>query len=335
MKRLFIHVISLFVAANCMSFCHAQSYHFSQFYSTPLLNNPAFTGFTDGSFRASANFRSQWAQGSTPYLTTALSFDTRLLKNSISENNKAGAGIYFMNDQSSGGALQNNSIGFSAAYNLSLDQFQEHTIGVGLQGVFNQQRIDYSKLSFESQYGSNGYDPSLPVGEPLNLGSKINFNVNAGIQYNYKHDYNSFFGGVAIYNTFKPEDNIIDKEFQAPMRFSLLTGGQIAIGYDRTIYASLNYMKQAKASEITIGGAYGIQIGEDKRQEIDFGLWHRVKDALIPYVGYQLTGFQFGLSYDYTVSKIKTAGQVRNGYELTLIYTGNNDAEEKRLMPWY
>ena len=95
------------------------------------------------------------------------------------------------------------------------------------------------------------------------------------------------------------------------------------------------YMKQAKASDITIGGAYGIQIGEDKRQEVDFGLWHRVKDALIPYIGYQLAGFQFGLSYDYTVSKIKTAGQVRNGYELTLIYTGNNNTEERRLMPWY
>jgi type IX secretion system PorP/SprF family membrane protein len=318
-----------------MSVCYAQSYHFSQFYSTPLLNNPAFTGFTDGAFRVSSNFRSQWSQGSTPYLTTALSFDARLFRNVIPENNKAGAGIYFMNDQSSGGALQTNSLGFSMAYNLSLDQFQEHSIGVGLQGVFNQQRIDYSKLSFETQYGSNGYDPSLPVGEPLNLGSGIHFNANAGIQYHYKHDYNSFFGGVAVYNTFKPDKNLIDKEFQPPMRLSFLTGGQIAIGYDRTVYTSLSYMNQAKANEFTVGGAYGIQIGEDRRQEIDFGIWYRVKDALIPYIGYQLNRFQFGLSYDYTVSGIKSAGQVRNGYELSLIYTVADKSEERRLMPWY
>ena len=335
MKRIFINVICLLIAVNCSVLCAAQSYHFSQFYSAPLLNNPAFTGFTDGSYRAAANFRSQWSQGSTPYLTTALSFDTRLLKNTISENNKAGAGIYFMNDQSSGGALQTNSLGFSMAYNLSLDAFQEHTIGVGLQGVFNQRRIDYSKLSFESQYGSNGYDPSLPVGEPLNLGTKVHLNMNAGISYNYKHDYNSFFGGVSVYNALRSEENVMAKEFKAPLRFSFLTGGQIALGYDRTVYASLNYMNQAKANEITIGAAYGIQIGEDRRQEIDFGLWHRVKDAIIPYIGYQLDGFQFGLSYDYTISTIKTAGQVRNGYELSLIYTGGDNSQERRIMPWY
>src|SRR5436190_20013329 len=80
----------------------AQSYHFSQFYSTPLLNNPASTGNIEGPFRAAANFRSQWAQGSSPYLTSSLSLDTKIFRNSISENNRAGAGIYFMNDQSAG-----------------------------------------------------------------------------------------------------------------------------------------------------------------------------------------------------------------------------------------
>src|SRR5688572_15600045 len=134
MKRLLVNVISLLFFANFAVSCYAQSYHFSQFYSTPLLNNPAFTGYTEGSYRAATNFRSQWSQGSTPYLTTSLSFDVRSLKNFISENDKAGFGIYFMNDQSSGGALQNNFLGISAGYNKSLDNDGEHAIGVGLQG---------------------------------------------------------------------------------------------------------------------------------------------------------------------------------------------------------
>ena len=335
MKRIFIYVILILIVAHCSVMCCAQSYHFSQFYTTPLLNNPAFTGFTEGTYRAAANFRSQWSQGSTPYLTTAISADTKILKNAISENDKAGVGIYFMNDQSSGGALQANALGVSVAYNLSLDAFQEHTIGLGLQGVFNQRRIDYSKLSFETQYGPNGFDPSLPVGETFNLDSKMYFNMNAGVSYNYKHDYNSFFGGVSVYNTFSPDETVLPSDFKSPLRVSFLSGGQIAIGYDRTIYASLHYMNQAKAQEITLGGAYGIQIGEDRRQEIDFGLWYRVKDALIPYIGYQLGGFQFGLSYDYTVSKLRTAGQIRNGYELSLIYINADQSKKRRIMPWY
>ena len=335
MKRISITAILLFLFLHLSFLSKAQPYHFSQFYSTPLLNNPAFTGYTEGQFRVATNFRSQWSQGSTPYVTTALSFDTRGLKNYINENNSAGAGIYFMNDQSSGGALQTNSIGLSAAYNLSLDEFKEQTVGVGLQGVFTQRRIDYSKLSFESQYGSNGFDPSLPVGEPLNLSSKAIFNANAGISYHYNHDYNSFFASASVYNALSPDESMLLYEFKTPRRYSFMAGGHLAIGYDRTIYGSLNYMSQSKAREMTIGAAYGIQIGENKKQEIDFGLWHRVKDALIPYIGYQLNGFQFGLSYDYTISKIKTAGQVRNGYELTLSFTSDDKLEENRIKSWY
>jgi type IX secretion system PorP/SprF family membrane protein len=314
--------------------CNAQSYHFSQFYSTPLLNNPASTGNIDGSFRAAANFRSQWAQGSSPYLTSSLSIDTKIFRNTIPETNKAGAGIYFMNDQSSGGALQTNSIGLSTAYSISVDD-GEQNIGIGLQGVLSQRRIDYSKLSFETQYGSNGYDPSLPVGEPLNLGDKVGFDANAGVLYNYKHDYNAFFAGVALYNTFRHNESADINSFKTPMRISVLSGGHLAIGYDQTLYGSINYLNQAKASELTIGAAYGYQIGVDKTQEINFGIWHRVKDAIIPYVGYQLNGFQFGLSYDYTISKIKTGALSKNGFELTLIYQARGNNGEKRLMPWY
>jgi hypothetical protein len=96
MKLKFITVILLWIFLHLSFWSKAQSYHFSQFYSTPVLNNPAFTGYTDGQFRVATNFRSQWSQGSTPYVTTALSFDTRGLKNYINENNRAGAGIYFM-----------------------------------------------------------------------------------------------------------------------------------------------------------------------------------------------------------------------------------------------
>jgi type IX secretion system PorP/SprF family membrane protein len=313
----------------------AQSYHFSQFYSTPLLINPAFTGNTEGPYRAATNFRSQWTQGSTPYLTGSVSFDFNVLRKHIPEGDKAGMGIYLMNDQSLGGVLQTNSVGFSTACTVSLDEYNDHSIGAGLQGIYNQRRIDYSRLSFENQFGSNGFDPALPVGEPLNVSSKGYFDMNAGLLYHYRHDYNSFFGGFAIYNVLSHKENMLAEEFSMPVRYTFLAGGSIAVGYDGTLYTSLNYMDQAKAKDITIGMAYGIQIGSGKKQELYMGLWHRLKDAVIPYLGYLLNGFQFGLSYDYTVSKVKTSGAVRNGYELTLLYTAEDKTELKRLIPWY
>jgi hypothetical protein len=95
-------------------------------------------------------------------------------------------------------------------------------------------------------------------------------------------------------------------------------------------------MALASASETTAGGAYGLQLTEsDTRNEVSFGMWYRYKDAVIPYVGYYYGGFQVGLSYDYTVSALKTAAEVRNAYELTLIYRGANKAGLKTLIPWY
>src|SRR5688500_1323822 len=87
------------------SVLHAQSYHFSQFFSTPLLTNPAHTGFTDGPYRVASNFRSQGMAGGNPYFTGYISADISPLKTYLTACNKAGLGMYDMNDQSLSGAL--------------------------------------------------------------------------------------------------------------------------------------------------------------------------------------------------------------------------------------
>jgi hypothetical protein len=95
-------------------------------------------------------------------------------------------------------------------------------------------------------------------------------------------------------------------------------------------------MGQSKANETTAGGAFGLQLTDtDIKNEINFGLWYRYKDAVIPYIGYFYQGFQIGLSYDYTVSDLKTASQVRNAYELTLIYKAADKTKMKADIPWY
>ena len=56
-------ILNLLVAVLMAGGVGAQSYHFSQFFSTPLLTNPANTGFTEGPYRLASNFRSQGMQG--------------------------------------------------------------------------------------------------------------------------------------------------------------------------------------------------------------------------------------------------------------------------------
>src|SRR5258705_6369441 len=55
--------------------------HFTQNYTYPMYINPALTGSSDGEYRASAVYRTQWGSISNPYRTMGVSFDTRTDKN--------------------------------------------------------------------------------------------------------------------------------------------------------------------------------------------------------------------------------------------------------------
>ena len=329
-------IISLCVLIMVGNVLLAQSYHFSQFFSTPLLTNPANTGFTDGPYRIASNFRSQGMAGGSPYFTGYVSADFSPLQSSLPQGHKAGGGVYLMNDKSLNGGLQTNTMGLSTAYHVGLDENGEKSLGLGLQGTYSQRRIDYSKLTFGNQFGSAGFDEALPIGEALNFDSRNYFDVNAGLVYNVLMEDRAFFGGVSIYNIIRHKDNFVQEEFQMPTRYNVQAGGQIFVGEYGKAYFSVTHMRQAKANETTVGGAYGIQLTDDgTKNEVNFGMWYRYKDALIPYIGYQNNGFQVGLSFDYTVSSARTANQVRNGYELTLLYSAIDKSKLKTLIPWY
>jgi len=330
MKKLIISFCLIMVVDALI----AQSYHFSQFFSTPLLTNPANTGFTEGPYRFASNIRTQGMPGNT-FFTGYLSADISPLRNKLTDGHKAGLGIYVMNDNSLYSALQTNSVGISAAYNIGLDIYGQQSFGVGIQGTYNQRRIDYGKLTFESQYGPGGYDPSLPIGEPLDVNSKHFFDVNAGIRYSVISDENAFFAGVSVYNILSHKENMTADEFKMPVRYTLQTGGQLNLREYGKVYMSLTAMHQANANELTLGAAYGLQISETEKNELIGGVWYRYKDAFIPYIGYLHGNFQVGFSYDYTVSNVRTSATIKNGYELTLLFKASDKRELKTHIPWY
>ena len=244
----------------------AQSYHFSQFFSTPLLTNPANTGFTEGPYRVASNIRSQGLNGGASFFTGYFSADVSPLRSQLPEGHKAGLGLYVMSDRAMSGIVQNNTLGMSAAYHVGLDPYGEHSVGLGVQATYNQRRIDYSRLTFENQLGPGGFDPGLPVGEPLDFQSRHFFDLNAGINYNASLEHKSFFAGFAVYNVMRHRDNTMDKSFSMPTRFTFQTGAQFWVGEYGKIYGSLTALSQAKANEITFGGAYGYQLTEGEKK---------------------------------------------------------------------
>ena len=88
--RVFCLLMCVFAAATL----YAQDPHFSQFYSSPMTLNPAFTGKFNGEVRFAANYRSQWPTINRAYQTATASIDFPILQKILPYNDTWGVGFY-------------------------------------------------------------------------------------------------------------------------------------------------------------------------------------------------------------------------------------------------
>ena len=71
MKRHLYHIVLLALLASFRT-ASAQDIHFSQFFETPLLRNPALAGIFTGDYRIQTVFRDQWNSFTNAYRTGSL-----------------------------------------------------------------------------------------------------------------------------------------------------------------------------------------------------------------------------------------------------------------------
>ena len=135
----------------------AQDPHFSQFFSSPLTLNPAFTGKFFGAYRISGNYRNQWPTFNNAFTTTTASIDFQILKNRIIAADTWGVGVMGYSDNSANGAIKFNYASFSTAYHKGLDEDGLHQIGAGFQVTYANTIVNTNLLTFEDQLTTGGF----------------------------------------------------------------------------------------------------------------------------------------------------------------------------------
>ena len=301
---------------------HAQDPHFSQFFSSPLTLNPAFTGKFDGQLRLAANHRDQWPSIPKAYVTTSASLDFSILKNKIPQGDVFGIGFSGLSDQSADAALKLNYGSVSLSYHKALDEEGYNTIGGGFQATYSSAILDRTKLTFEDQLTQNGF--TNPTQETFGNGTSQNyFDMNAGLLYSgSSNGTNNYYVGISAYHINKPSLSFIDKTWNLATRFTIHGGGAFPISEILTLNTSAIFQIQNKASELVFGGALSSNLnGDDKNPtNVYFGAWMRLNDAIIPYVGVEVNGLRIGASYDINTSSLKAATASRGGSEFSIIY---------------
>jgi type IX secretion system PorP/SprF family membrane protein len=323
LMRKFLMAIYILVAANT---AYAQDPHFSQFFSSPLTLNPAFTGKFDGQFRFAANYRSQWQSIPNAYSTASGSVDFGILKNSIGKGDIFGLGISGVTDQSGDGALKLNYGSFSIAYHKSLDEDGFNTLGVGFQGTVSSLNVNTSKLTFGDQLMQNGFTGS--TSETFSNGTSVSYlDMNAGVLYSgSSNGNNNYYVGLSFYHINNPSVGFLDKNWKLSPRITAHGGGTFPLGETLSLSASIIEELQNQANETVAGGALCVNLNGDDLNptNIYFGSWYRLGDAVIPYVGLEFSGLRLGASYDINMSSLKAATEEKGGAEFSIIYITKN-----------
>lgn len=314
----------------------AQDLHFSQFWMTPVLQNPSLVGIGHD-MQAIINYKDQWRSIASPYKTFDVSFDMKLNKKKAVKGFWA-AGINIFSDKA-GDAQMGTTLGdLNIAYHIKVNA--KSTLGGGLMAGFGQRSINYSKLEWSSQYDGTAYNSSLQTGEQLNTTKYTYADVGAGLVWAYKkgeayiagNDQMNANAGIAVFHLNQPKYSFLKSKEKLYMK--TIIHANVLYGIKNTnlsIVPGFVVNLQGTANEITVGTMLRYTTKESskytsyaKGSAISLGLHYRNKDALITSFLLEMGSYAVGLSYDANISGLKKVSTGKGGLEISLRFVNPN-----------
>ncbi len=321
MKKKLLLPLLLFCSVQLL----AQDVHFSQFFETPLLRNPALAGLFSGDVRVQSVYRNQWQSVTVPYRTVSLSAE---FKKAVSHsNNFFTFGGQVLYDQAGTIALTTTHLLPTLNFHKSLSDEKNMYLSAGLMGGLVQRKFDRSKVTTNSQFNGLAYDPLLSDGESYTSSSYSYLDLTAGLsfsmQLNEKEENNLYFG--FSYQHFNKSKTISFYGQPAyEMVPKLVVSGGIRTNVSDFSYVTFqgDFSKQGTYTEMLGGFLYSLKLddADDPMLLIHAGAMLRLKDAVIPVVKLEKKPMAISVSYDANISQLSVASQSRGGIEITLSY---------------
>jgi type IX secretion system PorP/SprF family membrane protein len=300
---------------------YAQDIHFSQFFETPLLRNPALAGIFTGDYRVQMVYRDQWGSVTDGYRTGSLNGEYKLPIGKANDFITVGGQALF--DRAGTTALTQVSLLPVVNYHKSLSNEKNRYFSLGFMGGVVNKSFDRSKMITDD-----------PNGEPTAVANYTYMDGSVGLSYNsnlsQKPDDN-FYVGIAYHHFTQPENSFFrDPTIKLNPKWTASAG--FRFGVAETAYVSIlaDHSIQENYQETVVGALYGLKIGpeiENPKYTIHGGFFIRWSDALIPVVKLDYNPFSFAFSYDVNISKLKPYSYGRGGYEISVSYSGFLDRD--------
>jgi type IX secretion system PorP/SprF family membrane protein len=334
--RIILLLVVLFIQEKDLN---AQDPHFSQFYTSPLLINPANTGMSGDEIRIANNYRNQWAKIGVPYETICTSIDRSM----IFSNQSFGIGGLVLHDQSSLFNLSANEFLLSLSFSKIINN-QQFTFG--LQPGFVSKSYNLKGMTFGSQFdpSSQLFNESLP-----NLESGLNnelhyFDLNVGIFWRTLIRYFMPSAGISVSHVNLPlqKFSTSSKGIRLPMKLTFNSEVIVPVNTRIDLTPCLLYSFTPGAHEFVLGsiGDYSLNKPDFPVKKLFAVTMFRINpirdiDAFILGGGAEFAGFNLGITYDFNISPLRTVTNLNGAFEISLIYTGRKRAQKNTYQPCY
>ena len=324
-RKNYIKTKLTFLFFSIQTILYSQDIHFSQFFETPLLRNPALAGIFTGDIRLQMVYRDQWGSVTEGYRTGSLNGEYKLPIGKADDFVTVGGQILF--DRAGTAALTQTSILPVINYHKSLSNEHNRYLSLGFMGGVVNRSFDRSKIITDD-----------PNGEPTVVSNYTYLDGSVGLSYNSnlsKDPEDNFYMGVAYHHFTKPKNSFFrDPTIELNPKWTGSAGFRFGVTEYSYVSIQADYSIQENYQETVFGGMYGLKIGpevENPKYTIHGGAFIRWSDALIPVVKLDYAPFSFAFSYDVNISKLKPYSSGRGGFELSLSYIGFLDRNNSSL----
>jgi type IX secretion system PorP/SprF family membrane protein len=329
MKR-YLTIFSASVLLGLSVNSNAQDIHFSQFYENAILRNPALCGIFSDEYKIGIDYRNQWSTVATPFKTTMISGETRILVNR-EIGDYLSFGLVMTYDQAGSIDFKSQQVYGAVSYNKALEDEHNSYLSVGFTGGYIGRNVNQSLMTFSSQWVNSAYNASNATGERYTYKNLSNYDMGAGVSLNSSFDlygrYN-YYLGASLYHLNSPTMIFSggDVLVKLPMKWQFAAGFHCPLGEQFGLSFHSNVSMQQSYKEY-IGGLLfswrNLPPGMPSTFTFHFGAMYRYEDAFIPTFKFDYQNLSFGFSYDVNNSSLSTGAPGASSTEVTLYIRGN------------
>lgn len=287
----------------------AQDIHFTQPDVNPLLLNPAYSGFFEGTGRFGLAYRNQWASVTNPFQTIAVTAEYSLLHRRYQRDGLSLGAILYADREGElnyGNMAANAILSYYKALNDAI------IVSIGMQGGWGQSGFDIANARF---LDSRDVVADQNVNYPL---------IGAGMAWYCQPREGVYIKvGAAAHNLNRPNISYLAlKDTYLERHYNIYARAEYRYWDNVSLLPMLALQWQRNYSEYLFGMDAKWFLSEDSRNllAMSAGLYYRWRDALNVVLSLDYNTFTLAFCYDANISKLTAASRSIGAFELQIIY---------------